>query len=454
METFELDGAQGRSGQAVIEAAAVRPIGHGGRRFWLVAGALGALVVAAFAAYAYQLMSGLAVAGYNDDAFWGVYEANLVTFLGVSYGGALVSAVLRLVHAEWRAPISRIAEAMALVTVVIGGSFAIVHLGNPINLWRLVLSPRLSSPIVWDFYAVMTYLVATLIFLYLPLIPDFARLRDRGDAGRLRGRLYRLLALGWSGLNEQRRKLDRAILVMAIVIIPLAITVHSVLAWAFSMTTRPGWHSTLYGPYFVIAALYSGVALVVVVIAGFRRAYGLQPFLNNRHFVSLARIMAVLGIIYLYLTFADLLTAGYARTDDEALFVGALLQGTFAPEFWIWCVAGLLVPIVVAVVLPALPKRRQIPAAVVASGLAVVGMGLKRLLIVLPSTELPQMGTVWGSAQLALVPTLITLGAIAAIPLGLMLIFRFVPILAIDEMVNVSPEPQHAAALQTQATEA
>ena len=453
METFELDGAQGRSGQAVIEAAAVRPIGHGGRRFWLVAGALGALVVAAFAAYAYQLMSGLAVAGYNDDAFWGVYEANLVTFLGVSYGGALVSAVLRLVHAEWRAPISRMAEAMALVTVVIGGSFAIVHLGNPINLWRLVLSPRLSSPIVWDFYAVMTYLVATLIFLYLPLIPDFARLRDRGDAGRLRGRLYRLLALGWSGLNEQRRKLDRAILVMAIVIIPLAITVHSVLAWAFSMTTRPGWHSTLYGPYFVIAALYSGVALVVVVIAGFRRAYGLQPFLNARHFVSLARIMAVLGIIYLYLTFADLLTAGYVRTDDEALSSAPCCRARSRRNSGSGASPACCVPIVVAASAGP-PKATAIPVARRRLGPRVVGMGLKRLLIVLPSTEVPQIGTVWGSRKLDLVPTLITLGAIAAIPLGLMLIFRVIPILAVDEMVNVSPEPQHAAALQTQATEA
>ncbi len=440
---------------AVVEEAAVRPIVRGGRRFWLLAGILGAFVVAAFVAYAYQLMSGLAVAGYNDDAFWGVYEANLVTFLGVSYGGALVSAVLRLLHAEWRAPISRMAEAMALVTVVIGGSFAIIHLGNPINLWRLVLSPRLSSPIVWDFYAVMTYLVATAIFLYLPLIPDFARLRDRANAGRLRGRLYRILALGWNDLGEQRQALDRAILLMSILIIPLAITVHSVLAWAFSMTTRPGWHSTLFGPYFVIAALYSGVALVAVVIAGFRRAYGLQPFLGPRHFVSLARIMAVLGLVYLYLTFADLLTAGYARTDDEALFVGALLQGSFAPLFWIWCVAGLLVPIVVAIALPLIPRRRQIPAVVIVSVLAVLGMAIKRLLIGLPSAELPQVGTTWGSAGITWVPIAITLGAIAAIPLGLMLIFRFVPILDIEEMVHLGREPQKkAAALQAAATEA
>jgi molybdopterin-containing oxidoreductase family membrane subunit len=438
-----------------IEEAAVRPMIQPGRRFGLVAGALALLVLAAFVAYGYQFTAGLAVAGYNDQAFWGVYEANLVTFIGVSYGGALVSAVLRLLHTEWRAPIARIAEAMALVTLLIGGSFAIVHLGNPLNVWRLVVSPRLSSPIVWDFYAVMTYLAATLIFLYLPLVPDLARLRDRPETSTRRRRIYGVLSLGWHGLPEQRKRLERAILVMSIVIIPLAITVHSVLAWAFSMTTRPGWHSTLFGPYFVIAALYSGVALVVVVLAGFRRAYRLQPYLGERHFVSLARIMVVLGAVYLYLTIADLLTAGYARTEDEALFVGALLQGSFAPEFWAWCVGGLLVPLVLGASLGFFSPRRQIPAAVLAAGLVVVGMGLKRLLIVIPSAELPQMGTDWGSVGLTWVPVLITLGAIAAIPLGLMLAFRFVPILAIDEMVHArQEEPEVAVRLHAEPREA
>lgn len=424
-----------------IEAAALRPMRQAGRRFWLTAALLALVVLAAFGTYAYQLASGLWVAGYNDQAFWGIYEANLVTFIGVSYGGALVSAVLRLLHAPWRAPISRMAEAMALVTLLVGGAFAIVHLGNPGNLWLLIVSPRLSSPIVWDFYAVMTYLAGTLIFLYLPLVPDLARLRDVGAGPRWARRIYRALALGWQDRPEQRRRLDLGILAMSILIIPLAVTVHSVLAWAFSMTTRPGWDSTIFAPYFVIAALYSGVALVVVVIAGFRRAYRLEPFLHGRHFVNLARIMAVLGLVYLYLTFADLLTAGYARTDDEVLIVGALLQGTFAPLFWLWIIGGLFVPVTVGAVLGFLPARWQIRTGVVAALLVVVGMGLKRLLIVLPSAEVPQVGSVWGAAQFTWVPTVITLGAIAAIPLGLMVIFRFVPILAIDEMVHVQETP-------------
>lgn len=421
-----------------IEEAAFAPMRGGSRRFWMIAAALAIVVVAAAGAYAYQLSAGLGAAGYDDTAFWGVYEANLVTFIGVSYGGALVSAVLRLLGAPWRTPISRIAEAMALVTLLVGASFAIIHLGNPVQAWRLLITPRLSSPIVWDFYAVCTYLFATIVFLYLPLVPDFARVRDRLAVGRgRRWGMYRVLALGWRGRQEQRERLERAVAVMSIVIIPLAVAVHSVLAWAFSMTTRPGWHSTIFAPYFVIAALYSGVALVIVVAAGFRRAYHLGAFLRERHFVNLARIMAVLGGVYLYLTIADLLTAGYAHTDDEVLVVAALLQGTYAPAFWLWLAGGLLVPIAVGGGIGAVPQRWQIRAAVAVAALAVAGMAVKRLLIVLPGAGVPEIGATWGSAQLTWVPVLITLGAFAAIPLALMLLFRFIPILAIDEMVRV-----------------
>ena len=434
--------------EQAVETAALRPMGRGGRRFWLVAGVLGVIVLAAFAAYLYQLVNGLWVAGYDDQAFWGIYEANLVTFIGVSYGGALVSAVLRLMHAPWRTPIARMAEATALVTLLVGASFAIIHLGNPGQLWRLILTPQLSSPIVWDFYAVLTYLAATLIFLYLPLIPDLALVRDRvAERGGWRRRVYGALALGWQGQPEQRRRLERAIAVMSILIIPLAICVHSVLAWAFSMTSRPGWDSTIFAPYFVVAALYSGVALVVLVIAGFRRAYRLQPFLAVHHFVNLARIMAVLGAVYLYFTFADLLTAGYVRSEGETVYVVALLEGGFAPLFWLWLAAGMLTPIVLGALISVLPENRRIPIAVTAAALVVVGMALKRVLIVAPSAEVPLIGGAWGALQVTWVPSLITLGAVAAIPLLLMLLFRFIPILAVDEMVHgeIAPAPAEPA---------
>ncbi len=419
---------------SALQSAAFRPVQAPGRWFWPLFAALGAIVAVAAAAYGYQLLAGLWVAGYNDTAFYGIYEANLVAFIGVSYGGALVSAVLRLTNARWRAPITRMAEAMALVSLVVGGSFAIIHLGRPERIWQLVTRPQAASPIVWDVIAISTYLAATLIFLYLPLIPDLAIARDRlgPSAGRLRRTFYRLTAAGWSGTSAQRQRLNWSVGAIAILIIPLAITVHSVLAWAFSMTSRPGWHSTIFGPYFVIGALYSGVALVIVVVAAFRKAYRLEPYIGLPHFVSLARIMAVLGAVYLYFTFSEMLTTGYVRTREEASIVAVLLEGRFAPAFWGFMVGGILIPIALSLV----PATRQVRYLVFAGVLAVAGMWLKRLLITLPTATAPLIGDVWGSVQFTWVAIVVTLGATAAIPLGLMIIFRFVPILALDEMME------------------
>jgi molybdopterin-containing oxidoreductase family membrane subunit len=424
--------------EIALQAAAFRPVLASGRWFWPLFAALGLVVVAAAAAYAYQLAAGLWVAGYNDTAFYGIYEANLVAFIGVSYGGALVSAVLRLTNARWRAPITRMAEAMALVSLVVGGSFAIIHLGRPERIWQLIARPQAASPIVWDVIAITTYLAATVIFLYLPLIPDLAIARDRlgPSAGRLRRTFYRLTAAGWTGTPAQRQRLNWSVGAIAVLIIPLAITVHSVLAWAFSMTSRPGWHSTIFGPYFVIGALYSGVALVIVVVAAFRRAYRLEPHIGLPHFVSLARIMAVLGAVYLYFTFSEMLTTGYVRTRDEASIVAVLLEGSFAPAFWTFMIGGILVPIALSLA----PATRQVRYLVLAAVLAVAGMWLKRLLITLPTATAPLIGDVWGSVQFTWVAIVVTLGATAAIPLGLMIIFRLVPILALDEMMGVGGE--------------
>jgi len=424
-----------------VESAACRPMASPGRFFWPIAALLAALVAAGFVAFAYQFLEGLWVAGYSDRAFYGIYEANLVAFIGVSYGGALVSAVLRITGARWRAPISRMAEAMALVSLLVGASFAIVHLGRPERVLNLITSGNASSPILWDFVAITTYLLATAMFVYLPLVPDLARVRDHLAVGSWRGRIYGLAAIGWADAPEQRRRLEWAIGIIAVLLIPLAVSVHSVLAWTFSMTTRPGWHSTIFGPYFVVGALYSGVALVILVVAAFRRAYHLERFVQPRQLLLLSRIMVALGLVYLYLTFAEVLTVGYTRTREEVSVLAAVLEGPFAPAFWAFMAGGLFIPIA----LVALPTHRRTGALVVAAGLVVVGMWLKRLLIVLPTATAPLIGDVWGSITITWVPALITLAATAAIPLGMIVLFRFVPILAIDE---VERELAHRAAQQ------
>lgn len=420
-----------------ILEGALRPMRQAGRGFWPLLGLLALPVGWAVVAYIYQFKNGLGVTGLSDQVFWGTYETSLVTFIGFSYGGAVVSAILRLTHAQWRAPITRLAEATALVTLLIGSSFAIIHLGHPERLWRFLVSPRISSPLVWDVLAINTYLLATIIFLFLPLIPDMAVVRDRlmqeRNAPRWRRNLASLLSLGWSGLPEQRRRLEWATTVMSILIIPLAVTVHSVLSWAFAVTSRGGWHSTIFGPYFVVAALFSGVAMVILVIAGFRKAYHLEGLIQEKQIKYLGFIMLSLGVMYLYFTFAEFLTEGYTMAEEATPILEALLLAQYAPLFWFWLIGTGVLP----VVLVALPRTRTVPGLVVAAALVAGGMWLKRLMIVVPPLATPLVkDTAWAWYRPSWVEASVVLGATAAIPLLLMLFFRLFPILSIHEMTE------------------
>jgi Ni/Fe-hydrogenase subunit HybB-like protein len=422
--------------RADVREAALRPLQRSGRRFWILIALLSAAVIWGLVAYAVQLTNGLGAAGYSDTGFWGIYEANLVAFIAVSYGGALVSAILRLTHASWRAPITRLAEAMAVFSLIVGMLFALIHLGRPDHAWRLVLAPQVGSPIVWDFVVIMTYLAATVAFLYLPLVPDLAVLRDRPSSRGWRGSLYRLLALNWRDFPEQRRLLDRGVTTIAILIIPVAVLVHSVLSWAFALTGRPGWASTIFAPYFVVGALYSGVAMVILVVAGFRAGYRLQPYIRIKHFQYLGYLMLTLDLLYLYFTFTELLTEGYVQNAEIAPVLEALLVGSYAPSFWFFIVAGGLLPLT----LVAVPATRTIPGIVAAAALVVGAMWLKRLLIVVPAVAHPLIAGAWGSFAPTWVAMGITLGAAAAIPLLLMLFFKLVPVLSIFEMEEAAAD--------------
>lgn len=427
-----------------VREAALRPLAPSGWRFWTLATALALMVVWGLVAYVVQFIGGLGIAGYSDKSFWGIYEANLVAFIAVSYGGALVSAILRLTRAGWRAPITRLAEAMAVFSLLVGMLFAVIHLGRPERVWIIVVNPQIGSPIVWDFVVIMTYLVATLIFLYLPLVPDLAVLRDRlGPSGGWKAHLYRVLALNWRNLPEQRQVLESGITTVAIIIIPLAVFVHSVLSWAFALTGRPGWHSTIFAPYFVVGALYSGVAMVILVVAGFRKGYNLGRYIQLKHFQYLGYLMVTLDLLYLYFTFTELLTEGYVMNEEIVPILEAMLVGQYAALFWLFILGGGVIPLL----LVAVKRTRTIPGIVVAAGLVVVAMWLKRLLIVVPAVAHPLIAGAWGSFQPTWVSIGITVGAAAAIPLLLMLFFKFFPILSIDEMEEVAAEEARSAAV-------
>ena len=428
--------------------AVMRPFRRPSKRFWLAIALLTVVVAVGFVAWIYQLQQGMWVAGYTDSSFWSIYISDVVAFIGVSYGGAVVSAILLLTGASWRAPLVRMSEGAALVTVIVGAIFVIPHLGRPDRLLNMLTHANVASPVFWDMMAIITYTFATLVFFVLPLIPDTAILLEThpDELGRGRRLLYRFISRGWVGSAHQRRVLHSAVTIVAIVIIPLAVSVHSVLAWAFALVSRPGWHESIWAPYFVIAALYSGVALVILVVAGFRRGYHLEAFINKQHFVRLAYIMVALGAVYVYLTLADLLPSAYVGESDPTAIIYGMLQGTVAGWFWFFLVVGTLLPIV----LVALPWTRNIPGVVIASVLVVIGMWIKRVIMISETSAYNTLSKSFVELfHFTWVSAAVTIAGVAAIPLMLMLLFRVVPLLALAHVqeeiqAQEDPAPEHS----------
>lgn len=424
--------------------ASMRAFGKPSLTWWLVVSALSVVVLDGIYAWIVQLRYGMGASGFNDHAFWAIDIANVVTFIGVSYGGAVVSAILRLTGATWRAPLTRLAEGTAVCTVLVGGALIIPHLGRPDRVYELVTHPNLSAPVFWDFIAVSTYTFASIVFFALPLVPDMAALgEEHGERlGRGRRTLYAVVSRGWVGSPRQRKALAGALGLVSLLIIPLAVSVHSVLAWAMATTSRPWWHESIWAPQFVVAALYSGVAIVILVVAGFRRGYHLEALIHERHFVRLGYIMSAFALCYLYLTFADILPGAYVGENGTETVFGELLVGRFAPFFWLFVVCGGIIPLL----LVAMPWTRTVSGMVVASTFVLPMMWLKRMLMVIAPSTFDVVDGTSGSYHFTWVPIAISLAAIAAIPLMLMVLFRIVPLLSIDEIEEIEEAEREQAA--------
>lgn len=420
---------------AHLRKAAMRPIFEPGKRYWLAVCILAAIVAWGIVAWIIQVHRGLGSAGYNNHAFWAIYIANVVTFVGVSYGGAVVSAILRLTGATWRAPLTRIAEATAVVTVLIGASFIFPHLGRPERFLELIYRPNLSSPIFWDFIAISTYAFASIVFFYLPLLPDLSIGHEQlVDKGRNRlARIYSKMSWKWNGNTRQRKLLNGSIGLIAILIIPLAVSVHSVLSWAFSLTSRPWWHESIWAPYFVVAALYSGIALVILIVALFRKIYHLEDYINERHFVRLGLILVPFGATYLYLTVADFLPGSYVGEHGVVSVFAAVIIGRYALWFWLFVFGGCILPVLIM----ALPWTRRIGTILIGAALVDASLWLKRIIMVVGPANYGRVSGLFGSYHFTWISISVTLAGVAAIPLLLLLVFRVVPILSITEMEEI-----------------
>ncbi len=397
-------------------------------RFWLGAAPLAALTMWGMYAYTLQLRYGLGVTGLHRPVAWGFYIINFVFFIGISHAGTLISAILRLCKAEWRRPITRAAEAITVLVLFFGLGSIIIDLGRPDRLFYVLQYGRLQSPLLWDVTSITTYLTGSALYLYLPLIPDLALVRDRATGWRRT--LYTFLALGWRGTPGQHRRLERGIAVMAVLIIPIAVSVHTVVSWVFSMTLQPMWKSTIFGPYFVTGAIFSGIGGLIISMAAVRRAYRLEKYLKPVHFNSLSLLLLVMSLLWFYFTFAEHLTAYYGGELAEAMVLFAKVTGRYAPAFWAMVLLNFVIPVAIL----ANGRTRTVAGSVVASVSVVVGMWLERYLIVVPTLANPRLPFERGFYAPTWVELSITAGAVSFFMLLYMVFTKFFPIISIWEV--------------------
>ena len=381
-----------------------------------------------------QIVKGHGITGMRDNVVWGLYIANFVFFIGLSYAGAIISGMLHLLKIGWRKPIIRIAKLTTVIGAIIGPLYIFLCIGRLDRVHYVFFYPRLQSPITWEVIAIITYLVAAFIFLYLAVIRDFSLLSTQNlNFSDRRKKIYKWLSLGYKNTPEQKKLLELSLNIMALVIIPTAIVVHSVQSWMFGMTLRPGWHSTIFGPYFVLAAIYSGTGAMIVVMYFFRRIYNLHDYITKRHFVYMGYILIVLGAGFGYFTFSEYLTDWYSSEKWSAALIDKLFDWQqYGGLFFFANVVGTLLPIVVI----AIPKLRTIESITVVSAIMVLAMWVKRYLIVVPTLEttlisIQDTRPEYVSYTATWVEWALTFAGIAAFILMFKLASKFVPIIPV-----------------------
>ena len=407
-----------------------------------IAAVVTCLAVLAWAAYAwsYQLVHGFGSTGLRRPVFWGFYIVNFVFWIGISHAGTLISAILRLTGAEWRRPVTRAAEAITVFCLMIGGMFPLIHLGRAwLFYWMIpypnerLLWPNFRSPLFWDLTAILTYLAGSLIYLYMPLIPDLAELARRKTGWR--GKAYRAAALGWTGSDRQWQALERGMKLMSVAILAIAVSVHSVVAYDFSMSIAPTWHSTIFAPYFVVGAIFSGIAALVLVMVVLRRTMRLEEYLRETHFVNLGKLLLLMSLVWLYFTFSEHLTTWYGNRPGEMRVTAVREGGLYGILFWTMVACNFAVPFV----LLGISKLRSIATIAVSSATVIVGMWLERFLIVVPPLATPHLAAAEGAYAPSWVELSITGGTFAAMVLLYLLFVKAVPIIAIWEYEHEVP---------------
>src|SRR6266498_895738 len=417
----------------IADLVLVRPMHWGFIAGFAIAAALTVVFVVAVS---YLFAKGVGIWGVNQPVAWAFALTNFVWWIGIGHAGTFISAFLLLLRQHWRSSINRFAEAMTIFAVAMGGLMPILHLGRPWFFYWLIpypdvmnVWPQWRSPLVWDIFAITTYIIVSFLFWYMGLIPDLATLRDRA---RSRGKriAYGLLALGWRGEARHWDRFETAYGLMAGLATPLVISVHSVVSLDFAFSLVPGWHSTIFPPYFVAGALYSGFAMALVIAVPLRAAFRLRDFISDEHLAKMGTLMLVTGLLVAYSYAIEIFTAFYSGDRYATAMIADRYAGPYAPIAWSVVLCNVVLP-------QALwsSRIRRAPLALFVLGLVVlVGMWLERFMIVvqslardfLPSSWHMYSPTFWDLATLT--------GSLGAFALLFLLFLRFLPAISMSEL--------------------
>ncbi len=406
-------------------------------RYWVTLGiSAGTALLFFMAPWMYQIMVGVGAAGMNRNAMWGTYLSNFIFWIGLSHSGTLLSAVLHITQSDWRKSIYRSAEAMTLFSLMTAAMFVMVHVGrvwfvhwtfpvpNPMELW-----PNFRSPLMFDVMAIMTYLTASSVFIYMGSLPDFAAVRDASTG--LRRRIYAILCFGWRGTGHEWHTLGWAYTFFAVLVIPLAVSVHSIVSWDFALSMVPGLHQTIFAPYFVCGAIYSGTAGIVTVMWMLRRFMGFGRYIGQLHIDNLSKLLLVLSLIWTYINICEMFTGWYSGTSYEyEAILYKIKDGPFAWLYWEMITFCALVPL-------ALFSRRvrtNWNRMLVVSILINIGMLTERFIIVASSLPRKFLPDVFGVYIPSLVEISITVGSFAIFTTLFLLFVKIFPAVSIYEV--------------------
>jgi len=419
-----------------INDKVLSPMTKSGPVFWVMFFGLGALVLIFFATWTYQMINGIGITGLNRPVEWALYITNFVYFIGIGHAGTFISAALRVLKVEWRRPISRAAELLTLFALSTAALFPLVHLGRSWKFYWLIpypnqrqIWPSFHSPLIWDMMAIFTYLTGSIVFFYTGLLPDLAMARDHTEGWR--HRLYTVLALGWRGTEQEWARQKTALDIFSYAIIPVMFSVHTIVSWDFAMALQPGWHSSIFGPYFVVGALFSGVAAVIIVLIIVRKALHLEYFLRSEHFNGMAMFLLILSMTWTYFYFADYITAWYGSQPVEDTLLYLFSRGPIAPLWYLMLISNILIPFAT---LWSKKIRTSLPALLVICLFVQVGMYIERYLIVAVTLGRNFMPSSWGQYIPHLPEILITIGAFSIVGFLYLVFTRFVPVIPVWEV--------------------